>query len=203
MSRRRSDGERNLDRDVWLSQRSAFFANQMCQLRRAAMALWVVRAGEDGEFEERFFGDNRVYLTWPEVKEDLGALPERRDILQVLLQTYPGAPIEHERNHARQLWAFSHRMQLGDWVVVPSVIRRTISIAEIVSEYTYDVRVKDPSPHYRDVKWISMDIPRLIFDPDVLRSLGAPMTVYGVRDKEVERRVRETVAGGRKDTSTS
>jgi restriction system protein len=167
------------------------------------MALWLVRAGEEGEFEERFFGDNRVYLTWPEVEEDLGALSERRDILRVLVQTYPGAPIEHEKNHARQLWAFSHRMELGDWVVVPRVIRRAFNIAEIIGEYTYDVRVKDPSPHYRDVKWIATDIPRSTFDRDVLKCLGAPMTVYGVRRKEVEQRVREIVTKGGKTASAS
>jgi hypothetical protein len=28
------------------------------------MALWLVRAGKHGEYEEKFFSEGRVYLTW-------------------------------------------------------------------------------------------------------------------------------------------
>lgn len=28
------------------------------------MALWLVRAGRHGEYEKKFLGENRIYLTW-------------------------------------------------------------------------------------------------------------------------------------------
>ena len=28
------------------------------------MALWLVRGGKHGEFEEKFFEDKKIYLTW-------------------------------------------------------------------------------------------------------------------------------------------
>ena len=28
------------------------------------MALWLVRAGKHGEYEQKFFEENRIYLAW-------------------------------------------------------------------------------------------------------------------------------------------
>ncbi len=28
------------------------------------MALWLVRAGSHGEYEQKFLEENRIYLTW-------------------------------------------------------------------------------------------------------------------------------------------
>lgn len=42
------------------------------------MALWLIRAGQHGQFEQRFLEDNRAYLTWGELDQDLGKLTDRR-----------------------------------------------------------------------------------------------------------------------------
>jgi restriction system protein len=35
------------------------------------MALWLVRAGRHGEYEQRFLDEGRIYLTWDELAGDL------------------------------------------------------------------------------------------------------------------------------------
>ncbi|WP_295885598.1 hypothetical protein [uncultured Thiohalocapsa sp.] len=41
------------------------------------MALWLVRAGRHGEYEKKFLGESRVYLTWNGLSQDLGSLKNR------------------------------------------------------------------------------------------------------------------------------
>ena len=41
------------------------------------MALWLVRAARHGEHEQRFFEDNRIYMTWDELPENLSHLREK------------------------------------------------------------------------------------------------------------------------------
>ena len=82
-------------------------------------------------------------------------------------------------------------MAPGDWVVVPSKYTPSINIAEIKGPYTYDPEAEDPYYHYRAVKWIKKDIPRSVFDQDLLYSFGAFSTVCEISRNDAEQRVRE------------
>jgi restriction system protein len=43
------------------------------------MATWLIRAGKHGEYEQKFLQENRVYVTWDKLDEDLKAeLPLKR-----------------------------------------------------------------------------------------------------------------------------
>lgn len=41
------------------------------------MALWLNRAGRHGEFEKRFLDDDRIYLTWDNLKHDLSKIEKK------------------------------------------------------------------------------------------------------------------------------
>jgi restriction system protein len=86
------------------------------------MALWLVRAGKQGEFESRFLKDNRIYATWNEFPVDLSKCKTKHEILDLLqkAQKYSGEKINTLRNWMAQLWMFAHEMKPGDWVVLPS-----------------------------------------------------------------------------------
>ena len=62
------------------------------------MALWLVRAGSHGEYEQRFFDDNRIYLTWGRLNHDFTQCKNRKVLTTVLEQTYPNAPVGRIRN---------------------------------------------------------------------------------------------------------
>lgn len=52
------------------------------------MALWLVRAGSRGEYEEKFLKDNRIYLTWSELSHDLSKINERAELSELLDSIY-------------------------------------------------------------------------------------------------------------------
>ncbi len=58
------------------------------------MALWLVRAGKHGEYEERFLADGRIYLTWQGGLQqvDLSGASDRAAIRAAVEQAYPEAP---------------------------------------------------------------------------------------------------------------
>jgi restriction system protein len=84
------------------------------------MALWMVRAGRHGEYEERFLSESRIYLTWDTFSGDLRNVSSRTEIIDQLRQRWPNAAEGKIRNHAGQIWAFLRSMSGGDLVVVPS-----------------------------------------------------------------------------------
>ena len=159
------------------------------------MALWLIRAGQHGEFEKKFLDDKRVYLTWKELARDLSVVESQPVLREILAETYPDASKGKISNHSGQIWAFSHRMQPGDWVVLPSKLKPAIHVGEITGQYVFDARAGDLYFHQREVKWIEEDIPRSNFDQDLLYSFGF-MTICRIERNDAEARVRAMARSG-------
>lgn len=49
------------------------------------MSLWLVRAGKNGEYEEKFLKDDRVYLTWEDFDVDLNNIDSQEDLYEILI----------------------------------------------------------------------------------------------------------------------
>lgn len=166
------------------------------------MALWLVRAGRHGEHMQRFIDTNRIYVTWHGLKYNLGELPAKPALLELLRKFYPDFTPGHIRNNTGQIWPFAHVMQPGDWVVVPYKGKPAFNIAEITGPYVFDPKADDPYYHSRTVKWVAHDVPRSIFDQDLLYSFGAFMTICKIERNDAEHRVRALAAAGWKSSST-
>lgn len=161
------------------------------------MALWLARAGGHGEYEKKFIDDNRIYLTWENLREDLSQLRARKEFNSLLHKTYSNVKPKTIVNWLGQVWPFVKDMKEGDWVVLPSKLKSAaIHIAEITGPYVYDGKADDPYYHYRKVKWIEMDIPRSNFDQDILYSFGSLRTVCQIRRNDAEKRIREMAKNG-------
>src|SRR5260370_12362320 len=154
------------------------------------MALWMVRAGRHGEYEERFLGTNRIYITWSELKYDLSQYIDKQELRDLLRKIYPTDEAAKVINNSGQLWPFAHEMGFGDWVVVPSKLKPAIHIAEISGPYVFDASAENHYYHYRTVKWIARDVPRSNFDQDLLYSFGAFMTICRIKRNDAEKRIR-------------
>ena len=154
------------------------------------MALWLIRAGSHGEYEQKFLEENRVYLTWGGLKKDLSKISSQSGLRELLKVVYPDSSERKIINHGSQVWRFSHQMKSGDWIMVPSKYKSAIHIAEVTGDYRYEDAADDPYYHYRTVNWIATDIPRSNFDQDILYSLGAAMTICQVSRNDAEKRVR-------------
>jgi restriction system protein len=120
------------------------------------MALWLVRTGKYGQHESRFLTDNRLYLAWDGLTEDLSTVPDRNAMVELLRGHYPLFSDAKLRNHSAQIWAFVRRMSPGDWVVVPSKAKSAIHVAEIAgrhgAELSIDLRPPAAPPSERHAK---------------------------------------------------
>ena len=110
--------------------------------------------------------------------------------LQKLQELYPSEKLNTLKNWESQIYPIAHRMQKGDWIVLPSKRTSTIHIGKVVGDYTYDVNNGNPYYHYRDIDWFAKDIPRNNFDQDLLYSFGAFMTVCKITRNDAEKRIR-------------
>ncbi|MCC7293610.1 MAG: restriction endonuclease [Phycisphaerales bacterium] len=167
------------------------------------MALWLVRTGKHGEHEEKFLLSRELYICWTGLNHDLSKLKEQRELYELLCSLYPSNKSAKNRNHSGQLWPFAHGMKEGDWVVVPSKRKPAIHIAEIQGPYVFDPSAPDPYYHHRKVKWVAQDIPRSVFDQDLLYSFGAFMTICEIQRNNAEERVRAIVGGSWKQATPS
>lgn len=160
------------------------------------MGIWLFRAGGEGQYENKFLSDNRVYLTWNNLNINLNEYEDRRKLMDKLTEIYSEMKEKTLLNWVAQIYPIAHRMQIGDWVALPSKRTRTIHFGRITGEYRYDAELESPYYHYRAVEWFAKDIPRDHFDQDILYSLGAFMTVCRIQRNDAERRIREMEQNG-------
>ncbi|MCW6528032.1 restriction endonuclease [Yersinia ruckeri] len=152
------------------------------------MELWLTRAGSQGEFEQKFLEEERIYLTWDELNDDLSKLDSRQRLLELLQQVYPNEKLKRLQNHSSQLWPFANVMQRGDWVVLPSKKQPVVYVGRITGDYVYNPAGPDPYYHWRSVEWFGQEIPRAYFGQDLLYSFGAFMTICRIqRNNALER----------------
>jgi restriction system protein len=154
------------------------------------MAIWLNRAGADGEFEQKFLNDRRIYVTWEELDIDLRPLKSREQLYQALDEKYPDSKPAQLGNWTGQIWAFLHGMKPGDLVVLPLKKQRAIQIGEITSGYHFESAGPAPYYHWRSVKWVGESIPRQNFSKDLLNSFGALMTICRIQSNNAETRIR-------------
>ncbi len=50
------------------------------------MAIWLIRAGSHGEYEQKFIQEGRVYVTWDELNLDLSKLQQRGELSAEMTQ---------------------------------------------------------------------------------------------------------------------
>lgn len=153
------------------------------------MAIWLVRAGSGGEYEQKFLSESRVYVTWDDLDVNLAALKTQDDLRTVMGNLYPDAKANSVKNWASQVWPFAHDMQKGDLVVVPFKTQPVVYVGEIVGDYQHVPGGVSPFLHYRQVKWAGEAIPRANFSQDLLYSFGAFMTICRIQRNNAEQRI--------------
>lgn len=154
--------------------------------------LWSVKGGRHGEYEQLMLDKNLVLYDWPEFP-DLRQFQTREDIEAIYLNKYPNASPQRRGNHVGQLWAFSHKMQAGDLVVVRMKTKGAIAIAEIKGPYEYrtDLAVN----HAHPAVWLQTDLPPDRFGQDLRFSFGSLKTISRVSRNDAEARVHAIAQG--------
>lgn len=153
------------------------------------MSIWLFRAGSNGEYEEKFLRENRIYLTWDNLNIDLSQYRTRDELFNRISEIYQNDKRKKLLNWSSQIYPIANRVELGDWIILPSKLSNTIHIGRVLGNYVYDNSQDNRFCHYRDVEWFAKDIPRNNFDQDILYSLGAFMTVCKIHRNDAENRL--------------
>lgn len=153
------------------------------------MAVWLVRAGSHGEYEQRFVSDSRIYATWSNLSVNLAELSDRIELANTMSRAYPDAKVRTIQNWVSQVWPFVHEIKTGDLIVLPLKTQRAIQIGEVTGDYHFNRAEQDPFYHSRSVKWIADAVPRAHFGKDLLNTFGAFMTICRVQRNNAEARL--------------
>lgn len=100
------------------------------------MAVWMVRAGKEGQAEELALREGVIAIGW----EGLGNLAgiESRDALEDLVRERCEDATEGRiHNYVAQVWAFIQRIQVGDWALLPVKTRATVAIGRVTGGYRH------------------------------------------------------------------
>ncbi len=160
------------------------------------MAIWLIRSGAHGGFEQKFIQENRVYVTWEKLDVNLDKLSSRAELLDALQERYPEAKLKRLSNWTSQIWPFAKEIKKGDLVVMPLKTQPAINIGEITGDYRFESDGPDPFYHWRGVKWIGEAIPRSHFGKDLLFTFGAFLTICRVQRNNAEERILLMKANG-------
>jgi restriction system protein len=152
------------------------------------MALWLVRAGKYGEREELALESGNAVVGWQELP-DLSSITDRDALKRLLAKVYPNEKPKRLLNWESQLWPIINTIQPGDLLVLPLKSRAMIAVGRVTGPYKYRTDLEKQGLHTRPVKWLK-ELPRSVFDKDLLYSFGAFMTVCRIQRGEAEERVR-------------
>ena len=162
--------------------------------------VFLARAGRSGEDEDRALEHNVAIIGFQEV-DSLATAAEVAGVRKLVASAYPEAKSRALDNFARQLWAFAATMKEGDLVVLPRKRTSQIAIGRVKGPYQYR-KLDGTRRHTRPVDWLQTELPRTVFEQDLLYSLGAALTVCNISRNDAERRVA-AVAGGKPDPGLS
>lgn len=160
------------------------------------MPVWLTRGGRDGEYEEKFLSDQRIYLTWREFNESLADVRDKGVLRAVIASKMPEASQGRISQNTAQIWAFCNRMRPGDLVIMPRKRRGVLAVGIVKGNYEFDASASAPYWHSRQVQWTRSDVPRASLDQDLLHSLNAFTTICEISRGNAEERLRLLLGSG-------
>ena len=161
------------------------------------MKAWLVRAGAYGENDDFCLSNSLSVVSWSDIG-DLAGFPEWPTFKDFVRSSYPDLKEGTITNYAGQLYAFSHRMEIGDLVVLPlKTGAKDIAIGLVEGPYEYDAEAAPSQRHRRSVQWKTTDLPRTSVKQDLLYSLGAFMTVCNIARHDAAKRLESLMLSGK------
>lgn len=157
------------------------------------MAVWLVRAGSNGEDEASCLDSGMSIIGFREIG-DLSGAATKEDFRAAVAAALPSDPKGRVVNFAAQLYGFVRLMEKGDIVALPRKRTGKIALGRVVGSYEY--REVDGAPrHTRKVDWLLPEVSRSVFGQDLLYSLGAFLTACRIKRNDAEGRIEKILAG--------
>ncbi len=159
-------------------------------------AVWLVRAGDEGQDEDTDLNNGIKTLGWEEVPDLTGAV-DKDAVKKRVQQGYPSASNQEIGSATAKIFSFVQDIQEGDIVVLPLKSRPgQVALGRITGPYAYQY-VGDVQRHTRPINWIRDDVPRSDFGQDLQDSLNLRGTVNRIQRNDAERRIAAMLDGSR------
>ena len=158
-------------------------------------AVWLIRAGAEGQDENLNLEHAVASLGWQEVP-DLTNASDLDTIRALVREVYPVNSNQSIGNTAGQLTSFRLNIQEGDVVVLPLKTRPgLVALGYIAGPYIYR-RVEGDQRHTREVYWRRTDVLRSEFGEGLQRLQNLNRTVNRIEDGEVAMRIAPMLDNG-------
>ncbi len=160
------------------------------------VSAWVVRGGRQGKWEDAFFEHGLASIDFGlrHSVSDFGSQAELRDyLIDVSYRSY--SSVRQAAAAASQLWRFANVVRIGDVALMPRKKSAVVAAGRISGEYVFQPQLEESQfgLHTRDVEWLSNDIPRSSFDPDIINSMRNPKTLFQPTGEDASRRIVSTL----------
>jgi len=147
-------------------------------------AVWVVRAGVPGwkGMPEQCWEKGCVAVGWTGLG-DLRQWETREALKDAYRAAYPAATNDEAVHGVGMLWALSHEILPGHWVVTPDSEGK-LMVGEVTRGYHYSKSaLGEKAPHVVSVKWLAR-VERKVLDDRLRRTLRCRLIVFRVREPE-------------------
>ncbi|HEY1976393.1 MAG TPA: restriction endonuclease [Candidatus Baltobacteraceae bacterium] len=152
------------------------------------MAIWLVRAGRNGEREALALERNVATIGWTEMP-DLGTFRDRDEMRRSFSEHYSAESAGTLANWTGQCWRFAKEIAIGDVIAMPLKSRPAVQFGNVTGPYKYEPSFPPGTEHTHAVNW-AREVPRAQIDQDLLFSLGSTMTVARISRNDAEQRFR-------------
>ncbi len=152
------------------------------------MALWMMRA-PNSEDEAAALQQGLAILGFTKVP-NLGTPRNFKEFQLLCQRALAGESTTAIARSSNQLWAFRSRLKQGDLILSPRHKRGGVAIGKVTGPYEYRAGLPGGSRHVRPVEWIRREIPRSLFEEDLLLSLSTAASIASIRKRDGEERVR-------------
>jgi restriction system protein len=147
-----------------------------------AARIWAIRAGSAGQADRVFLEDRQIALSFVEIGGEVADLPACRDAFKEILAD-TSAGIERPEAvpaQAGQLFRFVHEMRIGDRVLYPRKIDRTLHWGEVSGPYVFHPDHEGGFTHRRNVVWKNQ-LSRDVFSAGSLYEAGSALSLFEVK----------------------
>jgi restriction system protein len=158
------------------------------------MALWGVRAGGHGENEDYALSNNVAIIGYGDFG-DASQFHSLDDLKIRLRSIYPELTPVKLGIWAGQIWSFAHNIKKGDLIALPRKGTGQIAFGEVIADYRFDGSNIEGRRHQRPIRWLDTTFARTRLDDDIINSLGSLLTVFRVKAKNAEERIRAAISG--------
>ena len=147
------------------------------------VTVWGIHCAIDKE--SIFLDSNVIAIGWREMGDLSRIAPNREAYKKAFSVVFPNASKNSAANQVGQLYRFVCEAKIGDYVVFPSKLNRSINIGQIEGEYFHN-QSESRFVQQRKMKWIKTAIPRTDFSQGALHEIGSAMTFFQISSYDNE-----------------